>query len=105
MFHHAPVEYIQPCFCHSPSGTFLPTYLSAGILKRDPFQQLDADGVGQLIRKVTTLHPFQELVRYIDSSRRRERLRFARDKTTRRLLAMCPLPSRQLLKRGQNVVI
>lgn len=32
------------------SGRFLPSYISAGILPRDPFQVLDREGVGQLIQ-------------------------------------------------------
>ncbi len=31
-------------------GTFVPYYVSQGILKADPFQTLDQDGVGQLVR-------------------------------------------------------
>ena len=31
-------------------GKFLPTYLEKGILKHDPFQVIDRDGVGQLIQ-------------------------------------------------------
>ncbi|CAL52555.1 Pyruvate, phosphate dikinase [Ostreococcus tauri] len=31
-------------------GKFLPTYLEKGILKHDPFQVIDRDGVGQLIK-------------------------------------------------------
>lgn len=37
-------------FSRDDMGTFLPTYLAEGILKRDPFQELDAEGVGELIR-------------------------------------------------------
>jgi len=29
---------------------FLPTYMDRGIMKKDPFQTLDADGVGQLVK-------------------------------------------------------
>ena len=32
------------------AGRFLPDYVSKGILPADPFQVLDADGVGKLIR-------------------------------------------------------
>jgi len=32
------------------SGTFLDTYLDQGIYPRDPFQSLDQDGVGELVR-------------------------------------------------------
>jgi pyruvate,orthophosphate dikinase len=32
------------------SGRFLPTYIERGIVPEDPFQVLDRDGVGQLIR-------------------------------------------------------
>jgi pyruvate, orthophosphate dikinase len=32
------------------SSRFLPTYLESEILKNDPFQVLDRDGVGQLIK-------------------------------------------------------
>jgi pyruvate, orthophosphate dikinase len=37
-------------FSRDDMGTFLPTYLAQGILKRDPFQELDAEGVGELIK-------------------------------------------------------
>ena len=31
------------------AGSFLPTYVAKGIYERDPFQSLDAQGVGKLI--------------------------------------------------------
>jgi pyruvate,orthophosphate dikinase len=31
-------------------GSFLPTYVETGILPVDPFQSIDIDGVGQLVR-------------------------------------------------------
>lgn len=31
-------------------GKFLPTYLEKGVLKHDPFQVIDVDGVGQLVQ-------------------------------------------------------
>lgn len=34
-------------------GTFLPIYLDKGILKHDPFQVLDQEGVGQLVQMGT----------------------------------------------------
>jgi len=34
-------------------GTFLPTYLGGGILRSDPFQVLDRDGVGKLVKMAT----------------------------------------------------
>ncbi len=37
-------------FSRDDIGKFLPTYLDKNILKNDPFQVLDRDGVGQLIR-------------------------------------------------------
>ena len=36
------------------AGRFLPEYVSKGILAADPFQVLDADGVGKLIRMAVT---------------------------------------------------
>ncbi|MEG1673306.1 MAG: pyruvate, phosphate dikinase [Alistipes sp.] len=38
-------------FSRDDIGKFLPTYLEKGILKNDPFQILDRNGVGQLIRE------------------------------------------------------
>lgn len=35
-------------------GSFMPTYLSAGILEHDPFQVFDQKGVGQLLEMATT---------------------------------------------------
>lgn len=35
-------------------GSFLPTYLDLNILKNDPFQVLDREGVGQLVKMATT---------------------------------------------------
>jgi len=37
-------------FSRDDAGKFLPAYLDKGILKLDPFQVLDRDGVGQLIK-------------------------------------------------------
>ncbi len=36
-------------FSRDDIGTFLPHYIDAGILERDPFQSLDVTGVGQLV--------------------------------------------------------
>jgi len=41
-------------FSRDDVGTFMPTYLSSGIANNDPFQVLDREGVGQLIRKAVT---------------------------------------------------
>ena len=37
-------------YSRDDAGKFLPVYLDKGILKHDPFQVLDQEGVGQLIR-------------------------------------------------------
>ncbi len=37
-------------YSRDDAGKFLPVYIDAGILKNDPFQILDQEGVGQLIR-------------------------------------------------------
>jgi len=37
-------------FSRDDTGTFLPTYLEKKILPNDPFQTIDQDGIGQLIR-------------------------------------------------------
>jgi pyruvate,orthophosphate dikinase len=37
-------------FSRDDMGTFLPTYLAQGILYKDPFQELDCEGVGSLIK-------------------------------------------------------
>ena len=37
-------------YSRDDAGKFLPVYLKKGILKNDPFQVLDQEGVGQLIR-------------------------------------------------------
>ncbi len=37
-------------FSRDDVGSFLPTYLEKGILKADPFQTLDQEGIGELIR-------------------------------------------------------
>jgi pyruvate,orthophosphate dikinase len=36
-------------YSRDDSGVFLPVYIANGILPTDPFQQLDVDGVGQLV--------------------------------------------------------
>ncbi|MFN2371638.1 MAG: pyruvate, phosphate dikinase [Candidatus Krumholzibacteriia bacterium] len=36
-------------YSRDDAGTFLPYYVAAGILPNDPFQQLDQEGVGQLV--------------------------------------------------------
>ena len=38
-------------FSRDDVAKFLPVYLEKGILKHDPFQVLDQDGVGQLVRE------------------------------------------------------
>ncbi len=40
-------------YSRDDSGKFLPVYLEKGILKNDPFQVLDQEGVGQLVRMGT----------------------------------------------------
>ncbi len=37
-------------FSRDDSGAFIPAYMEKGILERDPFQALDAKGVGELIK-------------------------------------------------------
>ncbi|MGF1613122.1 MAG: pyruvate, phosphate dikinase [Gammaproteobacteria bacterium] len=37
-------------FSRDDINTFLPDYLEKGVLERDPFQSLDVEGVGQLVR-------------------------------------------------------
>jgi pyruvate, orthophosphate dikinase len=37
-------------YSRDDAGKFLPVYLEAGILKNDPFQVLDQEGVGQLVK-------------------------------------------------------
>ena len=37
-------------YSRDDAGKFLPIYIEKGILKHDPFQILDQEGVGQLIR-------------------------------------------------------
>jgi pyruvate,orthophosphate dikinase len=36
-------------YSRDDAGTFLPEYVAKGILPSDPFQQLDQEGVGQLV--------------------------------------------------------
>ena len=40
-------------YSRDDAGTFLPIYIDKGILKNDPFQMLDQEGVGQLVRIAT----------------------------------------------------
>lgn len=40
-------------YSRDDAGTFLPIYLEKGILKNDPFQILDQEGVGQLVEMAT----------------------------------------------------
>lgn len=42
-------------YSRDDTGKFLPVYLDAGILKEDPFQVLDQEGVGQLVTLGTKL--------------------------------------------------
>jgi pyruvate,orthophosphate dikinase len=37
-------------YSRDDAGVFLPEYVEKGILKEDPFQVLDAEGVGQLVK-------------------------------------------------------
>lgn len=37
-------------FSRDDSSKFLPTYVEKGILKADPFEVIDAEGVGQLMK-------------------------------------------------------
>ncbi|HEX5720285.1 MAG TPA: pyruvate, phosphate dikinase [Thermoanaerobaculia bacterium] len=37
-------------YSRDDSGRFLPQYVESGVLKHDPFQTIDEDGVGQLVR-------------------------------------------------------
>ncbi|MES1245130.1 MAG: pyruvate, phosphate dikinase [Acidobacteriota bacterium] len=37
-------------YSRDDAGRFLPHYIESGVLKHDPFQTLDEDGVGQLVR-------------------------------------------------------
>jgi pyruvate,orthophosphate dikinase len=41
-------------YSRDDSGKFLPVYIANGILKTDPFQVLDQEGVGQLVQMATT---------------------------------------------------
>jgi pyruvate,orthophosphate dikinase len=41
-------------YSRDDAGTFLPIYIEKGILKNDPFQTLDQEGVGQLVEMGTT---------------------------------------------------
>lgn len=41
-------------YSRDDAGKFLPTYIQKGILKADPFQILDQEGIGQLIKMGTT---------------------------------------------------
>jgi pyruvate,orthophosphate dikinase len=41
-------------FSRDDAGKFLPAYLEKGILKQDPFQVLDREGVGQLVQMAVT---------------------------------------------------
>ncbi len=38
-------------FSRDDIGTFLPDYVNQGVLKRDPFETLDVEGVGQLVER------------------------------------------------------
>ena len=40
-------------YSRDDAGTFLPHYIEQGILRRDPFQSLDQEGVGELVRMGT----------------------------------------------------
>ena len=40
-------------YSRDDAGTFLPNYIEQGILRRDPFQSLDQEGVGELVRMGT----------------------------------------------------
>jgi len=41
-------------YSRDDAGKFLPVYMNKGLLKNDPFQVLDQDGVGQLVEMGTT---------------------------------------------------
>ncbi len=41
-------------YSRDDAGTFLPIYIEKGILKNDPFQVLDREGIGQLVEMATT---------------------------------------------------
>ena len=40
-------------YSRDDAGVFLPGYVEQGILRRDPFQSLDVDGVGEMVRMGT----------------------------------------------------
>jgi pyruvate,orthophosphate dikinase len=40
-------------YSRDDAGKFLPIYIEKGILKNDPFQVLDQEGVGQLVEMAT----------------------------------------------------
>jgi pyruvate,orthophosphate dikinase len=40
-------------YSRDDAGTFLPIYIEKGLLKNDPFQILDQDGIGQLVEMGT----------------------------------------------------
>jgi pyruvate,orthophosphate dikinase len=40
-------------YSRDDAGTFLPAYIEQGVLARDPFQSLDQEGVGELVRMGT----------------------------------------------------
>jgi len=41
-------------YSRDDAGKFLPVYIEEGILKNDPFEVLDQEGVGQLVEMGTT---------------------------------------------------
>jgi len=41
-------------YSRDDAGKFLPIYVEAGILKNDPFQVLDREGIGQLVEMGTS---------------------------------------------------
>ncbi len=40
-------------FSRDDAGTFIPNYIDQGVLEKDPFQVLDQDGIGQLVKIAT----------------------------------------------------
>ena len=54
-------------FSRDDIAEFLPVYLEKGILKNDPFQILDRNGVGQLIREAVfrPRNPRKPQMRYL----------------------------------------
>ena len=82
-------------FSRDDVNSFLPDYLNKEILDRDPFQSIDIDGVGALVRMAVhqgSSQPSRPQVRHLRRARRRPQERPLLQRSRPQLRELLPLP-------------